>query len=192
MTTEVGAIKELFNLKDSKFFELCRSIDLMNDLVPDIRVQMIAEAELQELAPRNPDIGIATRILVNYTNEKGNSSLFQIVDSDRLEKSSTINIDEFLGNYDVGEIEDPIIKMKLTVVSALTYSLVVCLGISDEKEHHVAKALCKWFVKSCISVIYNDPLDILILLKDKVLDNNAVVTIIDKIWVVKVRPHQGV
>jgi hypothetical protein len=109
-----------------------------------------------------------------------------------LTKPSIIDIDDFLENHNDNDATDPLVDLKRAVISDLTYSLVVCLGISDEKESHGAKVVAAWFVKACLSVIYNDPLDILILLKDQVLENNAVVTVIDKMWVVKVRPQQGV
>lgn len=182
-------------LKDTKFFELCLSTSLMNDLVPDIRVQMVAEDEIQHMAPRSEDISDATRILINYTNETGNSALFQILDNERLDnKEDVINIDKFISEYHVGEteIEDPLVKLKLTVVSALTYSFVVCLGISDERETKGAKLLAEHFVKAAVSAIYDDPLDILVIMRDVKLENDAVVTVIDKMWVIKPRPKHAV
>jgi len=183
----------LFNLKDSKLFELSRSVALFDDLVPDIRVQMIAESDINTTCPRDESLGESTRILVNYTNTRGNSSLYQIIDTSRLEKPSTVDIDDFLSKYtysvyEGSEIDDPIMQSKRSLISALVYSLTVCLGMSDEIETTSAKVLSEWFVKAAISVVYNDPQDVLIMLKDIVLeDGQTVTTVIDKMWIVKVR-----
>lgn len=189
----MDSLPQPFLLKDSKLFELSRNVALFDDLVPDIRIQMIAESDIDTTCPRDETLGEATRILVNYTNTRGNSSLYQIIDTSRLEKPSTVDIDDFLSKYTYSvygeaEVDDPIMQSKRSLVSALVYSLTVCLGMSDEVETHSAKVLAEWFVKAAISVVYNDPRDVLIMLKDIVLeDKETVATTIDKMWVVKVR-----
>lgn len=181
-----------FNLKESKLYTLCRSTALLDDLVPDIRVQMIAESDIEQTCPRDEKLGDATRILVNYTNSRGNSTLFQITDNDRLESPVNIDIDDFIQNYgsemfDNQDIEDPIAQMKLSVVAALTFSVMTCIGMGDHSDTKSMKALAEWFVRACVAVVYDDPKDILFLLREKPMEDGTFVTVITNIWIIKTR-----
>lgn len=181
-----------FNLRESKLFTLCRSTALLDDLVPDIRVQMIAESDIEETCPRAEDLGDATRILVNYTNSRGNSTLFQITDNDRLDTAVSIDIDDFIQNYgsemfDNQDIDNPIAQMKLSVVAALTFSVMTCIGMGEPSDTKSMKALAEWFVRACVAVVYDDPRDILILLREKPMDDGTFVTVITNIWIIKTR-----
>jgi hypothetical protein len=153
---------------------------------------MIAESDIDAACPRTDDLGEDTRILVNYTNLRGNSTLFQIMDKDRLEKASKIDIDDFVQNYgseilENQDIEDPVSQMKLAVVAALTFSVMTCIGMGDPSDTNNLKLLAEWFVRSCIAVVYDDPKDILILLRERPMEGGEPITVITNIWVVKTR-----
>jgi len=90
---------QAFSLRESKFFELCRKESLFGHMVPEIDLQMAAEIELEASYPRDEIDGDATRILINYSNSRGNSQIYCLTDNDRMETDSRFDIDDFISKY---------------------------------------------------------------------------------------------
>lgn len=166
----MNAIKT-FPLAESKFFELCRKELLFSHMVPEIDLQMAVETEMEASYPRSETDGEATRILISYRNSRGNSQMFCVTDTDRMETDSRFDIDDFISKYaealDNGSMPgDVVSKASSLVLSALSYSITAALDLGSVVESPRVKAQAEWFIKSAISVIFNDPLDVLIAVSD--------------------------
>lgn len=183
----------VFDLHDTKLYQLCRSTRILEGLVPELPTQISVEMDLSERFPREDEDGESTRILINYTNMKGNSTLFKVVNHERM--TSQVDIDDFLVKYadfmkDTNLPEDPLPQMTTLVMAALTFSVGTLLGLDDEDGAGIkqAKHMAQWFIGAATSIIYDDPLDVVIAVKEVPSShgNGSFPTIV-AIWCVKSR-----
>jgi hypothetical protein len=183
---------ETTSLKDSKFYELARSVILLQGLVPDLPTQMQAEIDVGEQFPRDEDDKDSTRILINYTNLKGNSTLFKLNNFDRYDNSS-IDIDDFLLNYDkfmddTNLPDDPVIRTATLVLSALTFAVSSVLGLDESSIGSQGRALAVNVINAVTTILYDDPLDVLIVVKEIESSTEEVsIPTIAAMWMVKHR-----
>ncbi len=183
-------------LLESKIYLLARSIPLFQELIPDIKTQMASELEIDEMFPREPDDEDHTRILINYSNLKGNPVLFKLLDKDRLDR--VFDIDGFMNGLMLALQKDisntnpePFNEATIQPIILTTLNLAVTtvLGINTEGVTEKTANLSNVVLCSLMAVLFNDALDVIIAVNDLPLKEGAnhSETVIVGMWIVKSR-----
>lgn len=167
---DFSTVDETKTIRESKFYELCRSTQLFDHLVPHFVAQMAVEDEIRTTNPR--DEGNDTpRVFVHYTNAKGNSLLFKV--DNPIGLNSPFDIDDFLAGYSIPIQSDldaigggDIVSMQFVTMTALSYALGVVLKFEKDTTNGRLTKTCKQVVDSIISCLYDDSLDTMILCRD--------------------------
>jgi hypothetical protein len=156
-------------------------------LVPLLPVQIATEQELKETNPRE-DADKRLRVFVHYTNHKGNSMLFQVVDDLGLNRE--FDIDSFLQGY-ASSITDDLkalggnetAAMQFTTISAFCYALGVVLNIEKDTTRGRLKTLCTNVFSAITSCLYDDSLDVMVMCRDgKPRDDGERQVVITNMW----------
>lgn len=183
-------------LLESKIYLLARSIPLFQELIPDIKTQMASELEIDEMFPRESDDEDHTRILINYSNLKGNPVLFKLLDKDRLDR--VFDIDGFMNGLMLALQKDisntnpePFNEATIQPIILTTLNLAVTtvLGINTEGVTEKTANLSNVVLCSLMAVLFNDALDVIIAVNDLPLKEGAnhSETVIVGMWIVKSR-----
>jgi hypothetical protein len=177
------------NILSSKIAAFAREHTLLSYLIPPIDIQILTESTIDEQMPRTEDDSDDLRILVNYKNERGNTIIYPLLNPERYDQIFTI--DDFLAGYrdslDGAEFpDDPVQQVDMILMSGLTMALSSILQISPEDTSESAIILSNQFLKAIMTIVYDDPLDVIIFCQDHP-DMKGVVQI-DNIWTVKTRP----
>lgn len=181
-------------LDQSRLYILARSTPLLSFLLADMPTQIAVEVDIDEQFPRVEDDGDDTRILINYRNNRGNSKLSKLLDSDRLER--TFDIDHFLDGFlqalqPTNLPEDPIQQAESILMAAMQMAITTVLGFNQEGQSEKTKSLSSQVLQSVVAIIFDDPLDVIVALNDPAADDNNEVgdPIVVGMWVVKTRPQ---
>jgi hypothetical protein len=176
-------------IKDSKIYTLARSTSLLEQLVPDFDGQMRTEAYLENELPRLPEEGDNTRIFIVFTSHKKNTSMIKIVDRNRL--TSEFNIDYHLANYqnaifppETLPTQDPVLIINGVLQAAVEYLSTVMIGLEEQVGDNLT--IAKILLPAITSVVYDDPLDVFIMLNEN-RDTGESVVHLTKMWAVKSR-----
>lgn len=199
--TETNVPEEPLRLVDpgtveaSRLYRMARMEPLFQAFVPDIIDQMRVEEQINENFPREEKDGDATRILINYTNPRGNSILFALNDTQRLARK--FDVDHFIGEYVKalgGETlpDDPVQNVMTTCLAALSHSTSTLLGLTTDVPTERTKLLMETVIQSLTSVIFDDALDIVISLVDSAVEDGNPVQAVHSIWAVKLRDNQKI
>lgn len=183
-------------LLESKLYLLARNIPLFQELIPDINTQMGSEIEIDEMFPREPDDEDHTRILINYSNLKGNPVLFKLLDKDRLDR--VFDLDGFMNGLMLALQKDisntnpePFNEATVQPIILTTLNLAVTtvLGINTEGVTERTANLSNVVLCSLMAVLFNDALDVIIAVNDLPLKEGAnhTETVIVGMWIVKSR-----
>lgn len=186
---------------ESKLYTVLRSKSFFDHLTPTIDVLMATEIEIEEMIPRLEEDGDATRILVNYVNPRGNSSLYKILDSDRLARR--FDIDGFMNGL-VASMQESATTQIITededsdklVATSVLFALNMALGIvmqldNDPNITKATKGVSEVVLRSLIALIFNDAKDVIIGLVEKPSadDPKKTTPTIAGMWVVKEREN---
>lgn len=200
MSDEIEQVEEsnVFSstLLESKLYLLARNIPLFQELIPDINTQMGSEIEIDEMFPREPDDEDHTRILINYSNLKGNPVLFKLLDKDRLDR--VFDLDGFINGLMLALQKDisntnpePFNEATVQPIILTTLNLAVTtvLGINTEGVTERTANLSNVVLCSLMAVLFNDALDVIIAVNDLPLKEGAnhTETVIVGMWIVKSR-----
>lgn len=192
MTDEVNAFP---TLQESKLYELSRRKQLLDFLVPDIATQMTVELEIEDTFKREAIDKNHTRILVNYSNLKGKSLLYKLVDAERLDRR--FGIDGFMDGFmkqiqkEDQQVDVSIEAINATVLAALNVAVSTVLGINDQEGlTKNTEEVSKVILQSLTSILFNDALDVMIAVQEKPLSQGQTIpeAIIVAMWIVKQRP----
>lgn len=205
MSDEIVQIEEsnIFSdtLLESKLYLLARNIPLFQELIPDLPTQMKSEIEIDEIFPREAEDEDHTRILINYSNLKGNPMLFKLLDRERL--SRVFDLDGFMNGLmealqtDIFNTnpepfnEDTVQPIILTTLNLATTTV---LGVNTDEVTQQTLDLSNIVLCSLMAVLFNDPLDVIIALNDLPLKEgaNRTETVIVGMWIVKTRTPKEV
>lgn len=189
--------EKTINLKSSKFYDLCRQEQLLAELIPDIAIQMAMEEQIDANYQRDETDGDSTRIIILYTNVRGNTSVFKLNDHNRFETPTGFDIDNFIVGYEefvFSEsesvvIEDPVLKMGMTVLTALNFAVIAALRLDDEDDNKRTAGQAELFIKAAVACLYDDQKDVMIVIKESAMnDDEPSSPLINNLWVVKKRP----
>lgn len=177
-------------LVTSKLYALARQQSLLAFLQPDFPTMMAVEQQLDSYEPRTETDKDATRILVNYTNAKGNAILYPITDHVRLER--IFDLDDFMNGYLTSIGDEAQITGMDPVDAGLVSVLNFCVRVVLQFESNVSssmKTLSLTVLQSLVSIVYDDPLDVVISVNETpVVDNpDKTVPILAAMWTVKQR-----
>ena len=193
MTEGVSEIEvSLSQLEKSKLYALARSVKLLEFLEKDLPFCMEVETELDAVMQRTPEDADHTRIFLNYTNVRSKSVLFNLRDPLRLDRQ--FDVDNFLAGYaerikDALEESDQVAASNFLLAQALTMAASTVLGLDPQLKSGKVREVAENVLTSIVSVLFNDPLDVIILIEDRQVPGqpNAVSTLISGMWVVKNR-----
>lgn len=205
MSEEVEQVEEsnIFSntLLDSKLYLLARSIPLFQELIPDLPTQMKSELEIDEIFPRGPEDEDHTRILINYSNLKGNPMLFKLLDIERLLR--VFDLDGFMSGL-MEALQKDILNtnpepfnedtVQPIILTTLNLAVTTVLGVNTDEVTQQTLDLSNIVLCSLMAVLFNDPLDVIIALNDLPLKEgaNRTETVIVGMWIVKSRTPKEV
>lgn len=177
------------SLKSSDLYTLARATPLLQELIPDINILAPTELIIEEEYPRAPEQADHTRIFIGYTNLNGNTFRTMFIDPWRL--NSDFPIDDFLAMYQQAisdgvefPVTDPKQVIEFTLRSCICYSAAVVVGL--EEKDRLAKAILS--LRSIVSIIFDDPLDVFINIKDEQLpDTDHPTPMLTHMWKIKNR-----
>ena len=173
------------SLKESKLYTLARSTPLLDKFTPNVQIQVTTESELEEVYPREEDDKEDTRIFVNYTNTKGNSSVFKIMNRSRL--NTPIDIDDFIIKHSEAsdDNEDPVDKITKTIMMMLSFSTNIMIGL--EHGNKLEKILADKVLCALTSVVFDDPLDVVIGIREITTEGSDSIPTIIAVWATRSR-----
>jgi hypothetical protein len=181
-------------LDDSKLYQLARSTSLLSFLVPDITTQMTVELELSETFPRVEDDGDDTRILVNYTNLKGNAIIYKFLDHERLDRQFAIDgfMDGFMRQVqrDDSSVDVSEESINATILTALNVAITTVLELNTtEGMNKNAQGVSHIVLRSLVAILFNDALDVIVAVQDRPLKEGQTSpeAMVVGLWIVKQR-----
>lgn len=205
MSEEVEQVEEsnIFSdtLLESKLYLLARNIPLLQELIPDLPTQMKSEIEIDEGFPREAEDEDHTRILINYSNLKGNPMLFKLLDKERLTR--VFDLDGFMNGL-MEALQKDILNtnpepfnedtVQPIILTTLNLAVTTVLGVNTDEVTQQTLDLSNIVLCSLMAVLFNDPLDVIIALNDLPLKEgtNHTETVIVGMWIVKSRTPEEV
>lgn len=179
-----------YDLSNTKLAQIMHAIPFLEAMAPDFMVQLETEQTLDIEHPRTPEDGDATRIFINYTNKNGNQSLYKFLNPNRMR--SEVNIDGFLEDFAKQHVSEsynqtPESLIAFSTQTALSFSAVTALGLEEELNKS-AVALAHMVLYALVSVLFDDPLDVVIFIRDlENKDTKEYSPVMTNIWRVKKR-----
>jgi len=157
-------------LKEHPLYATCRDHPFFQMLEPPFETQMKMG---QQLAERYPELGQdpngPTEIFINVVTIEQRSVLHQITDDDRLNKNATVFKDfiAFQRNkiYPETDAGTPTDEEQLRIdheIALLTLQSAIGIFLEGDDAAVTEKILAMLTIKSWISLIYNDPIAVLI------------------------------
>lgn len=181
------------DLTETKLYRLARLERLFDHLVPDLSVQIMTESYIEAEMPRQDSDGDATRIFLNYATRTGKTMVYTMLARGRFDNPA-IDVDDFLVGYTENLVgadlpPEPLDQARFLIKSALNYAVTCVLELDDEVGHGSrAMAVAKSFLDSTITVLYDDPLDVMISVQETQDKYSAEwYPNINGMWIVKVR-----
>lgn len=197
MTDETApSPSESKTLRDTNLYQIATREKLLAFLEPNLMLQAAFEEEVSESFPREDDDDKDTRIIIFYTNAKGNAVVFKLTDHLRLD--NTFDLNGFMAGLmdvlDEGKASDDVIqKIDGALATTLNLALGTALGIDqDGRMNKRKRELSEKIIKSICSIVFNDPLDVAISVLERKLqgEEESSQSVMTGLWALKKRPEE--